>query len=74
MSKYTPAAPIEVPGFYTKEEVQAKIGVSYRTLLRWQVSCGFPRSLKIGAGTFVFLAEEVDGWLVKQLTRSARHR
>lgn len=64
------AAPAPViPRTYTQEAVEAMCGVSKRTLQRWRLSVGFPKTVKLGPGVDVYLADEVDAWLIKRLKR-----
>lgn len=60
------AAPA-LPRTYTKEYVLGLLGVTKRTIQRWRLTLGFPSTKKIGPGTDLYLADEVDTWLLKRL-------
>lgn len=59
-------APV-LPRTYTKEHVLNLLGVHKRTIQRWRITDGFPYTKKLGPGTEVYLADEVDTWLLRRL-------
>lgn len=72
-AKGQPAAPAPavVPRTYSKEKVLSMCGdVCWRTLQRWMAhkKIAFPKYRKLGGSTIVWVADEVDAWLIKRLT------
>lgn len=61
-----------LPRTYTKEYVLKLLGVHKRTIQRWRITDGFPHTKKIGKGTEVYLADEVDTWLLRRLSGSPK--
>jgi hypothetical protein len=65
----------ELPRTYTKDHVhKTMLAVTSRTIQRWRLSLGFPhtKSLGVGRGTDVYLADEVDAWIIKRLNAKKR--
>jgi predicted DNA-binding transcriptional regulator AlpA len=65
------STPAVVPRTYTQDEVMAMCkNVTWRTIQRWMSDkkIAFPRYKKLGPGVLVFLADEIDAWLIKRLS------
>lgn len=58
---------IEEPRLLRPTEVSRRLGVSLRTLARWQSErTNFPRSFRIGDNTVVFDGRAVEAWINQQ--------
>ena len=47
------------------------IGVSNTTLLRWEAHGRFPRRLRMGGTSVVWLMSEIDAWLAERAAERA---
>lgn len=62
----TNTAPV-LPRTYTKEHAHQMLGVCIRTIQRYRITLGFPKTKKLGPGVEVYLADEIDAWILKRL-------
>jgi prophage regulatory protein len=46
-----------------RKDTSRRIGVSTRTLDRWEISGNFPKRVKLGARAVGYLNTEVEDWL-----------
>jgi predicted DNA-binding transcriptional regulator AlpA len=56
-----------LPRLYSKAHVLKLLGVTRRTIQRWVIERSFPKAKELGPRTQVYLAEEVDAWIMKRL-------
>ncbi len=59
-SKNPPVAPFQL---YRLSQVAALIGVSKRTIERWQETENFPRPYKIGPSIIAWRSDELEAWI-----------
>lgn len=63
---------IQEPRLLRPAEVCRRLGISLRTLARWQSErANFPRSFRIGDNTTVFDGRAVDSWVEQRMKEVA---
>jgi prophage regulatory protein len=69
-----PITPANPPVRYLRmPEVLERIGVSWRTLTRWEQQELFPRRRKLGLRVVAWVEAEIDQWCAERPASSSSH-
>ena len=70
MSRGTGEGPDASPRILRMPEVEARIGLSRRSIWALVARGGFPRPIRLGRRTVGWLESELNGWLLERIARS----